>query len=118
METWFDLFHQLEEESGEKIFTKVSRFMKKIKKQDEVFVRRQYYKLKLFLNDLNNNTLDIETFEELVIDIRDLSDIRILQLPIYRKPAVEILINGINEIFLMRFIPLMKRTQNEKVALQ
>ena len=118
METWYDLVYQLEADSGEKIFDKVNRFMRKIKKKDEVYVRRQYYKLELFLNDLNNNTLDIETFEQLVIDIRDLSDIRVLQLPNFRKPAVELLINGINEIFLMRFIPLMKKTQNEKAVLK
>jgi hypothetical protein len=95
---WEDFVEGFRDQSGKLLKEELSKLILSTKQDSEAFLQRQAEKLELYLNQLAQGVITKEQFEGYVTDIKDLTNMRSLQMSVAGKASAQRLVQGITEL--------------------
>ena len=104
---WEDFIDNLRDEAGKLAKDELKDLVKTAKEDSEEFIRRQGEKLELYLNQLARGEITKEQFEGYILDIRDLSEMKVLEMSVEAKAKAQRLAMGIVNLILNGLISLL-----------
>lgn len=104
---WEDFIDNLRDEAGKLAKDELKDLVKTAKEDSEEFIRRQGEKLELYLNQLAMGEITKEQFEGYILDIRDLSEMKVLEMSVEAKAKAQRLAMGIVDLILNGLISLL-----------
>lgn len=95
---WEDFVEGFRDQSGKLLKDELSKLILTTKEDANAFLQRQGEKLELYLNQLAEGLITKEQFEGYVKDIKDLTNMKSLQMTVAGKASAQRLVQGISEL--------------------
>jgi len=104
---WEDFIDNLKDDAGKLAKNELKDLVKTAKGDSEEFIKEQGYKLELYLSQLAAGQVTKEQFEGYVLDIKDLTEMKALQLSVAAKARAQRIVNGIPNLIIDGLISLI-----------
>ena len=104
---WEDFIDNLRDESSKLAKDEMKDLVKNAKGDSEQFIKRQGEKLELYLNQLAMGEITKEQFEGYILDIKDLTELKALDMLADAKARAQRLINGIINLIINGLVSLL-----------
>lgn len=104
---WEDFIDNLRDEAGKLAKDELKDLVKTAKEDSEEFIKRQGEKLELYLNQLAMGEVTKEQFEGYILDIRDLTEMKVLEMSVEAKAKAQRLGKGIVNLIINGLISLL-----------
>ncbi|NIM89941.1 MAG: hypothetical protein GTO17_03230 [Candidatus Aminicenantes bacterium] len=104
---WEDFIDNLKDESGKLAKDELKDLVKNTKEDSEQFIKRQGEKLELYLNQLASREITKEQFEGYILDIKDLTELKAIEMLADAKARAQRLVNGIIDLIINGLVFLL-----------
>ena len=101
---WYEIFKEI---LPNEFIKEIMAFLKASKQDNDEFLKRQTYKLELYMNQLASNLITKEQFEGYVKDIQALTEMQRLKMQVAVKARAQHLIESIADLILKRLLSLI-----------
>ena len=105
--TWEEFIDNLKDDAGKLAKGELKDLINNTKNDAEDFIKEQGEKMEEYLTQLAEGTINKKKFEGYMIDIRDLTEMKALQLSVAAKARAQNIVNGITGLIIDGLITLL-----------
>ena len=97
---WEDFIDNLRDEAGKLAKDELKDLIKTAKDESEDFIKEQGQKLEIYLTQLASGQITKNQFEGYVLDIKELTEMKALQMSVAAKASAQRMVNGITDLII------------------